>query len=169
METVTSKVAILESIQDERAKLEETLASIPEDRLTIPVAEIGWSVKDILAHLTAWEQLLLGWVQASERGETPDRPAPGKSWDDLDALNEELHQAHKDRPLAEVLEGFHSSYQQVIELVTGMSEADLLDPQRYAWRRGDPMWHMVAANTWWHYKEHRESIAAWLESSRDQP
>ena len=31
-----------------------------------------------------------------------------------------------------------------------VTEDDLIDPQRFAWRKGDPMWHMVAANTWEH-------------------
>jgi hypothetical protein len=27
------------------------------------------------------------------------------------------------------------------------------------------MWHMVAANTWWHYKEHGEAIRGWLKGA----
>jgi len=176
MEEATSKAQILDHIKDERAKLEGILKNIPLGKMTLPFAgasfadasfagDSDWSVKDTLAHLTAWEQLMLGWMRASERGETPDRPAPGESWDDLDGLNDKLHQAHKDSPLNEVLAGFHASYQQVLEMLNGLSEGDLFDPQRYAWRRGDPLWHMVAANTWWHYKEHRETIAAWLDAA----
>ncbi|HSF80777.1 MAG TPA: ClbS/DfsB family four-helix bundle protein [Anaerolineales bacterium] len=169
MEIVTTKSALLDSIQDERSKLEELLAGLPEEKLVVPVAKIGWSVKDILAHITAWEGLMLGWVQVTLRGETPDRPAPGQSWDDLDALNENLHQAHKDRPLAEVLAAFKESHQVVLQMMNGLSEADLFDAQRFAWRRGDPLWHMVAANTSWHYREHSESISAWLLSLEQQP
>ncbi|UCH58755.1 MAG: ClbS/DfsB family four-helix bundle protein [Anaerolineales bacterium] len=164
MEEPTTKSQILTAIQAERLALETLLAKIPPAQMTLPDLHEGWSVKDILAHITAWEELMQGWVQTSLRGETPDRPAPGESWEELDALNENMHQAHKDRPLEEVLQGFHDSHQQVLEMVNGLSEDDLLDPQRFAWRQGDPLWHLVAANTWWHYQEHRETIAAWLKS-----
>jgi hypothetical protein len=50
--------------------------------------------------------------------------------------------------------------------VNALSEAELTDPQHFAWREGDPLWHMVAANTWWHYKEHRETISAWLKETQ---
>ena len=171
MEEPTSKAQILDRIQDERAKLEGILETIPLSKMTIPFAgaslagEGDWSVKDTLAHLSAWEQLMLGWVQTSLDGGTPDRPTPGESWDDMDLYNERLRQAQEDRPLDEVLAGFHASHQQVLEMLNGLREADLFEPQRYAWRRGDPLWHMVAANTWWHYKEHRETISAWLDAA----
>ena len=42
-----------------------------------------------------------------------------------------------------------------------MTEEDLIDPQRFVWRGGNPMWHMVASNPGEHYQEHRESIENW--------
>jgi len=165
MDAVTTKTQILDLIQSERLNLEAALASVPPGKLTSPIPELGWSVKDILAHLTAWEQLMLGWVQASLRGETPERPAPGESWDDLDGMNERLRQAHQDHPLAVVQADFQKSYQAVLQIVSQLSEADLLDPQRFEWREGDPLWHMVAANTWWHYKQHCQPILDWLGAS----
>ena len=164
MEIVTNKAEILSLIKYERAKLEDALVKIPEDKLTASGVESTWSVKDILAHIAAWERLMVGWVEASLRGETPDRPAPGESWDDLDGMNERLYQAHKDQHLRQVLADFEDSYKSTLDSVERLSEEELLDSGRFAWRRGDPMWRMVAANTWWHYKEHRETIERWLGS-----
>jgi hypothetical protein len=62
-----------------------------------------------------------------------------------------------------VLTDYHSSHQAAFNTVAALTEQDLVDPQRFLWRNGDPMWHMVAANTWWHYKEHREAILMWLK------
>jgi hypothetical protein len=40
---------------------------------------------------------------------------------------------------------------------------DDFDPHRFPCRNGEPLWKTVAANTWWHYEEHRQSIRTWLE------
>jgi hypothetical protein len=53
-------------------------------------------------------------------------------------------------------------HSEVIAALGRMPEADLFDGSRFAWRQGDPIWHMIAANTWWHYREHREQIRSWL-------
>jgi hypothetical protein len=42
-----------------------------------------WSAKDVLAHLTEWEQMVLGWYHAGLAGETPALPAPGFKWSEL--------------------------------------------------------------------------------------
>jgi hypothetical protein len=65
--------------------------------------------------------------------------------------------------LERVLADFHRSYESALARVEALTEEDLVDPQRFAWRKGDPLWHMVAANMWEHYQEHRESIEKWLE------
>jgi hypothetical protein len=64
--------------------------------------------------------------------------------------------------LGEILAEADSAYEQALKAVQAMTDQDLLNRERFAWCKGDPMWHMVAANTWWHYKEHREQIEAWL-------
>ena len=158
-----SKKQILELIQSERAAFEVTLAQLSQAQMTRPGPDSDWSGKDILAHLAAWQQKMIQWLQESLRGETPDRPAPGMAWDDLDALNEQLYLENKDKSLAEVLAAFNHMYQQSWQVVENLTEADLLDPDRFEWRRGDPMWHLVAANTWEHYREHRETIDHWLK------
>ncbi len=162
MNEPSSKSEILELIQGERAALENVLEQLSDEQMTRPGLEDDRSVKDILAHITDWERRMVGWIEESLRGETPQRPAPGMDWDDLDGLNEQIYLANKDKPLSAVLSDSRAAHQQSLKTVEALSEEDLLDPQRFTWRKGDPMWHMVAANTWWHYKEHSQQIRDWL-------
>jgi hypothetical protein len=166
MEEPMTKQTVLENILREREALEKTLAGLTDDQMTQPGVESDWSVKDILAHITDWEQRMVRWIEQSELGEIPERPAPGMTWNDLDRLNEQTYLFHKDEPLDEVLSDFYTSYQQSLKTVKDMPEEDLIEPQRFEWREGDPMWHMVAANTWWHYNEHNETIQNWLAEKR---
>ena len=162
-EAQISKREILEAIRVERQALEAAINPLTEIQMAQPGVEHDWSVKDILAHITDWEIRLVAWIEESLVGEVPQRPAPGMTWDDLDLLNQQTYLANKDRPLDAVLTDFHSSYQGAFKTVQALSEDDLVNTQRFAWRDGDPLWHMVAANTWWHYKEHRETIVLWLK------
>jgi hypothetical protein len=85
-------------------------------------------------------------------------PAPGKTWDDLDQLNRQPYLENRDKPLTQVLAEFNLSFQEVLKVVENISEEDLIEAERFSWREGSPLWKMVAANTWWHYKIHNESI-----------
>jgi hypothetical protein len=46
-----------------------------------------------------------------------------------------------------------------------MRDEDLFDPNRFAWRRGSPLWDLVAGDTYEHYNEHMQSIQQWLARS----
>lgn len=156
-EQMTSKAELLGAVREERAALEEAVDALEEGQMLDPVFDGGWSVKDTLAHITAWEQLMIGWVEQSLRGEEPQRPVTGDDW--VDRLNARLYEENADRPLDEVLEEFAGSYQEALALVERLEEDDLFDPERFPWRDGSPLWQMVAANTNWHYKDHRQAIA----------
>lgn len=156
-----SKPEMVEMIELERRSLEAVIANLTEAQMLQPGIEGNRTVKDLVAHITDWEQRMIRWVNESFAGLVPQRPAPGMTWDDLDRLNEQIYLANKDKPLAEVMSASSSSYAQALEAIRGMTDVDLFDGARFAWRDGDPLWHMVAANTWWHYREHREQIEGW--------
>lgn len=153
-----SKEDLLGQIATERAALDALVGRLTPAQMQEAVFEGDRSVKDILAHIIGWEQRMIGWVRESYDGKTPDRPAPGQAWEDLDELNQAIFEEHRDRPLAVVLTESASSYQDALECAQEMSEAELFDGDRFAWRVGHPMWPMIAGNTSWHYREHRQQI-----------
>lgn len=163
MDTPRDKADLLALVRESWAELGATIDRLGEQEMIQPGVEGEWSVKDLLAHISAWEALMVQWVGDSLRGDTPDRPAPDEPWEDLDEVNERLFRERVDRPLEEVLAAFHQTHQQAYQTVAGLSEADLFDPDRFAWRRGDPLWHLVAGNTWGHYREHQQAIERWID------
>ena len=159
-----TKQELLVAIQSEWQKLLSTLDQLSETQMLETSVEEGWNIKDILAHITAWESRMVAWINMSLSGGVPDRPAPGEPWDDIDRINQQIYRQNKDIPLSKVLEEFHANHQIAYQEVASLTEQDLFDPERFAWRKGDPLWHMVADNTCWHYKEHNESIRKWLKN-----
>ncbi len=162
MTQVSSKQEMLDLISSEWEALGTVLDQLDRESMSDVGVESTWSAKDIMAHITAWEKLMIQWLEESLRGETPQRPAPGESWDDLDLFNEQLYKENKDKTLGEVLLEFGEIHNKAMETVAAMEESDLLDPDRFEWRKGDPIWHLVGGNTWLHYKEHRETISRWM-------
>ena len=159
-----TKREMLDAIRDSRAQLEDTLGELAPEQMLQARVEGEWSVKDILAHIVDWEQRMVRWVAESLRGETPVMPAVGMTWADIDKLNEQTYLQNRDRALDDVLGAFHDSHQQAVQCVEAAPEDSLLNPEAFAWTKGDALWILVAANTWWHYAEHQESIQNWLAS-----
>ncbi len=152
-----SKSELLEQIRSERRRLEDLLAGLPPERMLQPGACGEWTVRDVLAHLSAWERRMLAWTGSHLRGEPPDVPLP---WD-VGRMNAEAHAQTRDLSLAEVLEEFRGSYRQSLALAESLTEAQLLTDYADTWPMG-PLWTGVAANMNWHYREHREGFEKWL-------
>ena len=134
------------------------LASLTPNQMHQSGASGEWTVKDVLAHISAWERRMLSWISSHLLGASPDVPLP---WD-VERMNAEAYAQVKDKPLAEVLEEFHQSYRDALALTESLNEEQLKTIYTNTWPMA-PLWLGVAANTNWHYKEHRESIEAWLK------
>src|SRR5512142_1487199 len=120
----TTKASLMEDIRVQRRRLEKNLAGISPEELCQPI--IGdWSAKDIMAHLIDWEQRFMGWYEAGQRGETPETPAPGLTWRQLDVLNQRIYEKHKDKSLAEIQARFAASYEMIVDLLESMPEEEL--------------------------------------------
>ena len=158
-----SKTKVLELIHREHEALLAVLELLTEAQLVESGVENGWSVKDILAHITAWEQKMVQWIEASLSGDVSKLSVPyGMTDDDVNQLNQQFYLANQNKPLPAVQATFAASFQQSLKMVETLTEADLLNPDRFEWREGRPLWYLVAANTWEHYQEHRQSITNWL-------
>jgi hypothetical protein len=137
----------------------ETLA--PEQR-TAPVLDDGWSVKDSLAHIAAWERMTVGWLQESLRGLAVKRYTPefvepettGEGNPVMDALNQHLFEQNRERSWDEVLTDFEAAHRNLYALVERMTDNDIFNPARFAWRRGSPALDLLAGNSFDHYREH---------------
>ncbi len=156
------KAQVLEAITSERNHLDSLIAPLSDAQLCQPGLAGGWSVKDVLAHIAAWEKRCLDGIETGLRGGTPIWPEAGYTWQDTDRLNEETFQENKDRSLEDVQTESRKSYEQFLALVERLSDEDLNDPQRFPWTEGESILAFIADNSYNHYREHSEQIRAWL-------
>ena len=155
------KAELLANIQAGYDQLEALLASLSEEQMTTPGVNGSWSVKDNLAHLTAWQNYQAARQEGILNGIEPPDPAPGLETEDEE--NDYFYQLYKDRPLAEVLADFRASYQRILAATHALSWEALNEP--FPWSDNDvPVGAYTMGNTYGHYDEHRETIQRWLES-----
>ena len=164
MDAPKDKQALIQVIRDERIRLAALLGVVSESEMLIPLEENGWSVKDHVAHIVIWEKRLVEWLDIVEKGQVPQQLPPGMTWDDLDRWNEQTFKENCERELVEVLADFNHFADEVARAVGAIPEDLLMSADSLAWRSGSPLWEMVAANTFWHYPEHRETIKNWQEA-----
>jgi hypothetical protein len=162
--TTLNKQEILNRIRTERRRLEQNLERLSDEQMLAPGVVGDWSVKDLLAHLADWEQRFLGWYEAGLRGEVPETPAPGLRWSELDVLNQQIYERHRDRSLSDVRNEFHASYQQITETVRQMPEEAMFEPRRYEWLGESNLVTYILANTANHYRWAKGQLRAWLRS-----
>jgi hypothetical protein len=156
------KADLLDILKTARADWDALLEQAGEARLTQPGVVGDWSVKDVVAHLTAWERRPLEWLQAARRGDAPV-PAPWPQNLSEDETNAWIYDSNRGRSLQEILDESRTVSRQIVELVLELPEKDLSDPQRYAWTQGISLIERMPGNTFDHYREHGEQVRAWLD------
>lgn len=159
----TNKAQLLSAMQQEHEALDKALAALSPDQLTYVSKTTQWSIKDVLAHLLAWEQMCLGWYKAGLRGETPPLPAKGYNWAQIPALNRAIYERYHDCVLAEVLKQYRTSYRQMLKTVQGLTEEDLFTPKRYAWTGKNALAAYFIGATSSHYLWARKEVRKCLK------
>ncbi len=172
------KATVLSEIGGKHDEMEALLASLDERQMTQRGVYEELSVKDVLVHIVAWERMMLGWLAAIQRGESPVRYAPGFIFNEqgpdedpeaeavMNRLNDHVFQENKNRPLADVMADFQATHEDVVKAVSQASDADLFDEKHSTWRRKWAFYETVAGNTYGHYQEHIDLIRAWLNDGK---
>jgi hypothetical protein len=165
MEAPLTKAQVLGRIWADHALLEATIAPLSAMQMTQPLPD-SWSVKDVLAHITTWEGLLVLWLEAVVAGTLPATMVPPTA-DAVDRLNAARYTVTHAYPLPTVLTAFHRSFGRVLQAVNALPEdVDLRTPLALDWAAGEALGQLIAENTYEHYQEHMAAIRSWREAAR---
>src|ERR1700694_1058129 len=96
-----AKSDLLAAIRTERARLNALFAPMDDARMLGVMRNDGWTAKDVLAHVSAWERRLLLWIERWRTTANPQRPEPGVTFAEGDMLNERDYLAATDLPVAD--------------------------------------------------------------------
>lgn len=162
-----SKAALLELIERERGLWDAMVAEVGEGRMLQPGASGDWSFKDVVAHLNGWRIVTLARLAAArDHGDPAAPPWPagldGESEADLEAINDWIYHANRDRPLGEVLGEYRHSFQRMYDAASALSENELNDIDRYPWLAGQRLADVITDAFGHFHEEHEPLLRDWL-------
>jgi hypothetical protein len=160
-----TKSELLANIRRDRAQLDSLVARVGEARMTEPALEGGWSVKDVLAHISAWEKIGMALVRNNQPIQPPP---PGETGPSTDVINERIYDGSKDRPLDEVLADAQRSYAELLAMIDGLSDDALtavLGGGQEDAELSPQVGQLISGNADDHYREHSAQIGRWLDGA----
>jgi hypothetical protein len=141
---------ILEKIEESYADLVRLYRTAPVSWLVDPVLSNGWSVKDIVAHLAAWEWRCAALLEQADVSNAPLQAEP-----DVDALNHETFEERRHWGWEEVEDDARAAHRSLLKAIKKMPPERLADPV---------VLNAIAAETWEHYIEHLPAVRAWHQT-----
>jgi hypothetical protein len=147
---------LLRRIDSAWASLQESYAGLPEARLTEPGVIEGWSVNDILAHVTTWEQEALTHLPTIVAGGRPPRYV---TYGGIDAFNARMTEQKRGLSLDAILTQMDETHHRLVELVWSAPVEQLAPETRFRRR--------LRLDTYGHYPLHAAAIREWREGRSD--
>jgi hypothetical protein len=131
----------------------ESHAGLSEEQLLEPGVTGKWSVRDIVAHVTTWEEEALKHLPCILKGGTP--PRYSTAYGGIDAFNARRTQEKKDLSTKEVFRQMNDVHRRLIRLLSEVSENELRSKTRFRRR--------LRLDTYGHYPKHTRAIGRWRE------
>jgi len=131
---VTSKQRLLNRLDEAWVAFKDSYAGVSDPQLTEAGVTGDWSVKDILAHVTTWEEEAL-------------------TYGGIDAFNAAMTERKRGLSVSEVLRQLDDTHRRLVDFVQGVPEAEFVGDTRFRRR--------LRLDTYHHYPGHAETIRTW--------
>lgn len=161
-----TKFELVVEIENAWIELNKFLSTLNEEQMTGPIDANGWTIKDHLIHLTAWERsvafMLRGKPRYAGLGIEEDLYLNGTD----DEINAEIYRQTRDIHLDEALAQFRYNHQDFLKVLEPLSDADLQKPYRKylpdepGVGEGPLTYNLIVSNTVDHFREHK----TWMQS-----
>jgi hypothetical protein len=161
-----SKAELLERMRAGRKEWDALIAEIPDSARTEPALAGGWSVKDLIAHVAAFENWTAAQIRAANEGRAPsDRELYGveeitvdpEGWN-LDRENAAIHARYKETPLSEVMTFSSQAFADLVAAVEGVAEEDLVRAGAQAWTGDATLVEIIPGHCYDHYTQHADDL-----------
>lgn len=144
---------LLKRLDNAWSAFQESHAGLSDSQLLEPGVTGAWSVRDILAHVTTWEEEALKHLPLILKGGKP--PLYSVTYGGIDAFNARMTEQKKDLSLAEVLQQLEDTHRQLIGFIESTPEDQFSGETRFR--------HRLRLDTYSHYPKHTKAIRKWRE------
>jgi hypothetical protein len=154
------RAELLAQLNSEHKEFEGLLGQIGEDRIEEPGVAGDWSVKDIVAHLSAWRRRTVGRLEAVAHGQPEPAPLWPAELHEDDEINAWFQARDRVKSVRDVLEESRGVFQELAAAIEKMPQEALDDPGRFPWMEGTSL--SGAAFFSHFHNEHEADMRAFL-------
>jgi len=152
-----NRVQLLTRIEEPWSALKAAYGGLSEAEMLEPGVTGTWSVKDIIAHVTSWEEEALTHLPVILAGGKP--PRYSVTHGGIHAFNAQMTQRNRERPLSEVLRRRDDTHRRLLAFIQGAPEETFATDTRFRRR--------LRLDTYSHYPIHAAAIRRWLAAAQD--
>jgi len=131
----------------------ESYAGLSDSELMEPGVTDAWSVRDIIAHVSWWEEEALTHLPLILAGGKP--PLYSITYGGIDAFNAQQAELKRALSLSEVLRQQDDTHRRLIDFIQSTPEDQFIRETRFR--------HRLRLDTYSHYPQHAEAIRKWRE------
>ena len=146
------KYQLLKKLEEAWAAIKESYTGLSDSQLMEPGVTGDWSVKDILAHVTTWEEEALKYLPLILTGGRPPRYI---QFGGIDAFNAQMAEQKRDMALSDVLRQLDETHRRLIDSLQSVPEEHFTRETRFR--------HRLRLDTYSHYPLHARAIREWRE------
>jgi uncharacterized protein (TIGR03083 family) len=143
---------LLARIEKTWDELQQSIDGLTDEQLTRPGTMDEWSIRDVLAHVTTWEEQTLEHLPTIMAG---GRAPKYVTYGGIDAFNAMMTDKKRGLSMAEIRRQMNETHARLLDFVR-TAPADQLNHETRARRR-------LRLDTFGHYAEHAQAIRAWRE------
>ncbi|HEX7102258.1 MAG TPA: DinB family protein [Nitrolancea sp.] len=130
----------------------ESFAGLTDEEMQEPGVEGDWSVRDLMTHVSIWEDETLKYLPLIAEGGRPPRYAAQGG---IDAFNARAVGARRGLTSTEVRQQLDETHRRLIAYVQSVPEEQFATETRFR--------HRLRVDTYSHYPEHTAAIRHWRE------
>jgi uncharacterized protein YdhG (YjbR/CyaY superfamily) len=150
-EAAANRSRLLKQMETRWRDLLASYANMSGADMTEPGVTGTWSVKDIIAHVTVWEEEARKHLPVILAGGRP--PRYSVTHGGIDAFNAQMTQRNRDLPLAAVLRQRDDTHRRLVAFVERVPESECGGDTRFRRR--------LRLDTYGHYAVHTKAIWKW--------
>ena len=147
------RLKLLKRLDRAWEELKVSYVGLSDSELLEPLATGNWSVKEIIAHVTWWEEEALTHLPLILAGGRP--PRYSDRYGGIDAFNAQMAEQKRKLSLSEVLRQRDDTHRRLIDFVGSVPEDQIARETRFRRR--------LRLDTYGHYPKHAEAIQSWRE------
>jgi len=142
------KERLRKQLESEWQALLQSFAGLPDDALLQPEVVGIWSIRDVLAHISTWEEEALKALPPILEGKRLPR------YGNIHSFNAREQERKRHLSLAQVKKELDSTHRKLMDFVESLPETAFTE--RFL--------HRLRLDTVKHYREHADQIAAWRQA-----